>query len=201
MSLHQTVRNGGKALLEADDATRELFQPYAGSSAVAALHPVSKLADQPQLRLLSGALLLAGLVGHNRKLTNAGSRMILAHEAATFTKDMVKTEIDRTRPRSASSDSEKKPTKGKHEAKELTSFPSGHSAGAIAVARAFSREYPQYALSAVGAASILALLQIVRSAHYSTDVAVGVALGLVTEKATDLAWQAVGADGSEQQEA
>lgn len=201
MSLNQTVRHGGKALLEADDSTRELFQPYAGGRAVAALHPISKLADQPQLRLLSCALLVGGLLGRNRKLADAGSRMILAHEAATFAKDMVKTEIDRTRPRSASSRKDKKPKKGKHEAKELTSFPSGHSAGAIAVARAFSREYPRYALAAMGGASVLALLQIVRSAHYPTDVAAGLSLGLAAEKATDLAWNAVGADRSEEEKA
>jgi membrane-associated phospholipid phosphatase len=201
MSFKQKSRDAGKALLDADHQTQELFRPYADSRAVAALHPVSKLADQPQLRLLSGALLLAGLFARNRKLTNAGSRMILAHEAATFAKDMVKTEIDRTRPRSATSKTDKKLKTGKHEAKELTSFPSGHSAGAIAVARAFSREYPQYAVAAIGAAGLLALLQIVRSAHYPTDVAAGLGLGLVTEKATDLAWNAVGADRSEEQEA
>lgn len=200
MNLKKEGRRAGKALLEVDHRTQQLLRPYAHSRAVAALHPVSKLADQPQLRLLSGALLLAGLFGRNRRLVNAGSRMILAHEAATFAKDSVKTEIDRTRPRSASSKEEKKPKPGDSHAKELTSFPSGHSAGAIAVARAFSREFPEYGAAAIGGATLLALLQIVRCAHYPTDVAAGLGLGLAAEKATDLAWMAVGADGSEQQE-
>lgn len=200
MNLTKASRDAGTALLEADHATQKLLRPYAESRAVAALHPISKLADQPQLRLFSGALLIAGLFKRDRKLVNAGARMILAHEAASFAKDMLKTEIERTRPRSATSKSDKKPKKGKHRAKELTSFPSGHSAGAIAAARAFSREYPQYAGAAIGAATFLALLQIVRCAHYPTDVAAGLGLGLAVEKATDLAWKASGADDSEQQE-
>jgi membrane-associated phospholipid phosphatase len=74
----------------------------------------------------------------------------------------------------------------------MTSFPSGHSAGAVAAARAFAREYPEHGLAAVGAAGFLALLQIVRSAHYPTDVAAGIGVGLLAEKATDLAWSAAG---------
>ena len=121
--------------------------------------------------------------------------MIIAHEAATFVKDMLKTEVDRTRPRSAGSRYEKKPKKGKHTSKELTSFPSGHSAGAIAAARAFSREFPGYGAAAVGVAAAIALLQIPRCAHYPTDVAAGVAIGLAAEAASNAMWDFVGADG------
>ena len=76
---------------------------------------------------------------------------------------------------------DKKPKKGKHTSKELTSFPSGHSAGSIAVARAFAREFPEYGAAAVGAATLVALLQIPRCAHYPTDGAAGLAIGLLSE--------------------
>ena len=182
--------------LDFDARTQKLFKPYAETAAVAALHPISKLGDQPQLRTIAGALVLAGLIARSHRLVNAGARMIVAHEAATFVKDMLKTEVDRTRPRSADSRHEKKPKKGKHTSKEMTSFPSGHSAGSIAAARAFAREFPEYAAAAIGAGATIALLQIPRCAHYPSDVAAGLAVGLASEAVTDCLWHLAGVDGA-----
>jgi membrane-associated phospholipid phosphatase len=120
--------------------------------------------------------------------------MMIAHEAATAAKNLVKTNIDRTRPRSAESRTQKKPRPGKHKAKEETSFPSGHSAGAMAAARAFSREFPEYGAAALGLAGSIAASQIARGAHYVTDVLAGSALGLAAEAATDAAWNAARMD-------
>ena len=196
MRLEKYLKRAGDALLQLDDETQALFKPYADTPAIKALHPVSKLADQPQLRSLCGALIVAGLFARNRRLLDAGCRMIIAHEAATFAKDALKTEIERTRPRSADDRQEKKPKPGKKQSKEVTSFPSGHSAGAIAVGRAFSREFPEYGAAAVGAATAIAFLQVPRCAHYVTDVIAGLGLGLAAEKATDLLWLAAVANGS-----
>ena len=190
MKWDQAPKAAAEAVLEFDDGARELFAPVADSAAGAVLHPISKLADQPQLRAISAALIVAGIFARNQRLTRAGSRMIMAHEAATFAKDTIKTDVERTRPRSAGSKRDAKPRKGKRQAKEVTSFPSGHTSGAIAVARAFSREFPEYAAPALGAAAFLALLQVVRDAHYPTDVLAGVAVGLAAEKGTDLLWSA-----------
>ena len=121
-------------------------------------------------------------------------RMLIAHEAATVVKDMFKTNIDRTRPRSAKKKDAKKPKKGDHTAKEKTSFPSGHSAGAIAAARAFSREYPEHGTAAIGAAVLIAASQVARCAHYPTDVAAGMLMGLAVEGATSVAWNAAEMD-------
>lgn len=128
------------------------------------------------------------------RLVRAGARMIIAHEAATVAKNLLKTEIDRTRPRSASNRKEKKPKKGSHTAKEKTSFPSGHSAGAIAAARAFSREFPEYGAAAIGAAGLIAVSQIPRCAHYPTDVAAGLLVGLLLEAASNAAWEVTDMD-------
>ena len=121
---------------------------------------------------MAGGLIIAGIFGDNARLVRAGGRMMIAHEAATLAKDLMKTLIDRTRPRSAAG-ATRKPKRGDHAAKERTSFPSGHSAGAIAAARAFSREFPEHGAEAIGAAAFIAASQVVRSAHYPTDVVAG----------------------------
>src|SRR6476469_2109802 len=179
-------------IIDFDHRTQKLFGPYAKSRPMKALGFVSKLGDQPELRLISGGMLLAGILGGNDRLTRAGARMLIAHEAATLGKDAIKGQIDRTRPRSARNRHEKKPRKGKHLSKELTSFPSGHSAGGIAVARAFSREYPEYGAAALGAAAAIAVLQVPRCAHYPSDVVAGVAIGVVAEAMTSAAYEGAG---------
>jgi undecaprenyl-diphosphatase len=201
MNLDKLIERAVELLLELDDGARRTFEPYADSPLVAALHPLSKLGDQPQLRTLSGAMILAGVLMRDHRLTRAGSRMIIAHETATFVKETIKFEVDRTRPRSATTKQQNKPRKGNHTSKELTSFPSGHSAGSMAVARAFEREYPELGPYAVGAAAAIALLQIPRCAHYPTDVAAGLVIGVVAELASNALWQAAGVDEREGYEA
>ncbi len=180
----------GRTLIDFDDHAHRFFADYADSAPVRALELISKLGDQPEVRTIAGGLIVAGTLAGSDRLVRAGARMVIAHEAATVVKNAVKTEIDRTRPRSASNREQKAPRKGTHRAKEKTSFPSGHSAGAMAAARAFSREFPEYGLAAMATAALVAAVQIVRSAHYPTDVAAGVAIGLAAEAATNAAWDA-----------
>jgi membrane-associated phospholipid phosphatase len=194
MMLRDRIERIEESLIDLDDGAHRLFQPYVDSAPVRALDLFSNLGDQPQLRLMAGALIVAGTFADNARLVRAGARMLIAHEAATLAKDLMKTLIDRTRPRSASGRDEKKPKRGNHTAKERTSFPSGHSAGAIAAARAFSREFPEHGAKAIGAAAFIAASQVPRSAHYPTDVGAGLAIGLVIEAATNAAWKAARMD-------
>ena len=176
-----------KALLAADAAAAEAALPYQGSPAMEALGRFASLGDQPPLRTLCAATIAAGLAGGNRRLARAGLRMLVAHTLATLAKDFVKLRVDRTRPRSKGErGKDHVPRPGRHTAKETTSFPSGHSAGAAAVARAFARDYPEYAAPAYAAAGALALAQIPRCAHYPTDVGAGLAIGLAAEAAVDI---------------
>lgn len=188
LMLAHAINRAEARLLEFDHRSHELFEDYGDTAPVKALDLFSKLGDQPQVRAVSIMVFVAGIFARSEKLVRAGARMLIAHEAATFAKSRVKSEIDRTRPRSASSRAEKKLKKGPHQAKELTSFPSGHSAGAIAAARAFSREFPEYGPAAIGAATVIAASQVPRCAHYPTDVAAGLAVGLAAEKAVDVVW-------------
>lgn len=187
----QTAKEG---LIGFDDRTHRFFERYAGTPPVRALDLFSKLGDQPEIRLIAASLMVAGTFARSARLVRAGARMIIAHEAATLAKNLMKTEIDRKRPRSATHLDEKIPKKGKRTAKEDTSFPSGHSAGGLAAARAFSREFPEYGAAAIGAASLVAASQVPRCAHYPTDVAAGVAIGLAAEALTNAAWNGVGMD-------
>jgi membrane-associated phospholipid phosphatase len=176
-----------RAVLAADEAAAEAALPYQGSPAMEALGRFASLGDQPPLRTLCAAVIAAGVAGGNRRLARAGVRMLVAHTLATLAKDFVKERVDRTRPRSKGDrGKDPVPRPGRHTAKEETSFPSGHSAGAAAVARAFARDYPEYAAPAYAVGGALALAQIPRCAHYPTDVGAGLALGLVAEAVVDI---------------
>lgn len=188
MAIGKTLRKGGSRLLEIDRAAHELVEPYACSLPVRALDPMAKAGDQPEVRTIAGLIIAAGTFAASDRLVRAGARMMIAHEAATAVKTAIKRNIDRRRPRSASKGAEK-PRKGDHRAKELSSFPSGHSAGGIAAARAFSREFPALAPAALAAAGAIAAVQVVRRAHYPTDVAAGLAIGLAAEAVMAFLWR------------
>lgn len=179
----KTQKKAAKALEEVDAAVVEGVEPYAETQLVRAISLLSEVGDQPPMRTLCAATIAAGLAGGNARLTRAGIRMLAAHTVATLAKDALKVRIDRSRPRKDRNHGLKP---GRSTGKEDTSFPSGHSAGAIAVARAYAREYPEHRHFALAAAGAVALAQIPRCAHYPTDVGVGLAVGLVSEALVEL---------------
>jgi membrane-associated phospholipid phosphatase len=179
-----------EALMRADKAAHRAVKPHRETPAVEAISRFAKLGDEPPLLALSGAVLALGLVGGKRRLARAGVRMIAAHLLATAAKNFVKHRIDRSRPRSARGRNGHKPKLGRNDSKEQTSFPSGHSAGAMAVARAFTREFPEHRAPALAGAGLLASAQIPRCAHYPTDVAAGLARGAAAEAAIAALWPA-----------
>ncbi len=177
-------------LMELDKAAHEGVRPWRETAPVKALSWFSELGDQPQMLTLSGGLLAVGLLRGDRRMTRAGTRMVAAHLLATAAKNFVKRRVDRTRPRSAEGEDGHKPKAGRTDSKEETSFPSGHSAGALAVAQAFAREYPEHRLAALGAGGLIALAQIPRCAHYPTDVGAGIAIGVASEALIARLWPA-----------
>ena len=153
---------------------------------VKAAGAASELADQPPLIALSAGVLAAGLLLRRRGLARTGARMLAAHALATGVKTAIKRSIDRTRPdhaiergyRAAPGDSDRH---------ELSSFPSGHTAGAVAVAEAIAREAPALATPMRLFAVAVALVQLPRAKHFVSDVAAGAAIGWAGERAASAA--------------
>ncbi|HVL79583.1 MAG TPA: phosphatase PAP2 family protein [Sphingomicrobium sp.] len=177
-------------MAEAEAELVDRLDPDSRSPAAKAVTIVGKLGDQPEMRMLGGAILAAGLVSRRRPLAAAGVRMLVAHEIATFLKSAAKSRIDRVRPRSARSEGERRIRPGRSQAKEKTSFPSGHSAGTFAVARALAREYPAARPAALAAAGAVSAAQVPRIAHYPSDVAAGAIIGIAAEAMSHLLWEA-----------
>ena len=191
------AKDAVEAVATADARINQVFAPHRDHPLMEAVAAISKLGDQPPLRMISGLCLAAGLIASSRRLTRAGARMLLAHELATLAKDMIKDEVDRKRPRTAISAGEAKPRPGRSSEKEDTSFPSGHTAGSVAVARAFGREFPEYRVPALGAAAVVAAALVPRCAHYLSDVGAGALVGLASEAAANAIWRDGSGHGAE----
>ena len=166
---------------KADVVVAQAVAPHREHGLVRLLDMAGKLGDQPPLRTISAMAIAGGLAGGNPRLARAGARMLLAHEIATLVKNVVKGRIDRTRPNVLTKEGRYRMEPGRRKDKEETSFPSGHSAGSVAVASAFAREYPEYRGAVLAAAGVVALAQIPRCAHYPTDVAAGATIGVIAD--------------------
>ena len=175
---------------DADSAAAAAVRPYRKTVPIRTLSWLSKAGDQPPLRTFCAAAIAAGLAGGNRRLAIAGVRALASHTLATLAKDAIKHRIDRSRPRS-NGNSRPKIKPGSNREKEETSFPSGHSAGAAAVASAFARDYPEYRGPAYAAAGLIALAQVPRCSHYPSDVGAGLAIGVAADAAVAVALRAL----------
>jgi undecaprenyl-diphosphatase len=176
-------------LFELDRKARQAFLAHRQDRAVRTLDTLGDVGDQPPLRLISGGLLVLGLLRRDPRMVRAGARMLLAHELATAAKNRIKHRIDRSRPRSATGPDGHKPAPGHDHSKEETSFPSGHAAGSMAVALAFAAEYPQYRAAGIATSGAIGLSRIPTCAHYPSDVAAGWAIGAAAQAVIGLAWR------------
>lgn len=174
-----------KAIEKADRKVARKARAVSEKPAMKAIGQVSEIADQPPLYWLSAGVVAVGLATRNRKLARTGVRMFATEWLATALKSFVKHHIDRSRP-FAMLENGYVAQRGGSDKKELSSFPSGHTAGAVGLARAVMREYPQAATAASVTAATIAAVQVPRAAHFMSDVAAGAAIGFVAEEAVDL---------------
>ena len=165
------ARQAGRRLEKSDRAATHVLNDDRDTWPVRLAGAVSEIGDQPQMRLLCAATVVIGLVRRDARLAKTGLRMLAAHTLATWGKGAVKAVVDRTRPDSEGEGYRFGP--GDSDAHAQNSFPSGHSAGAVAVAHAFGRAYPEHAGKALGAAAAIAAVQIPRGTHFIGDVLAG----------------------------
>ena len=166
---------------KADIAVIEAVRPALSTRAARVLGKIGEVGDQPPLLALSGATLAVGLLRGDRKLARTGTGMIVAHLIATGFKKIGKDNVDRSRPRHVMKGGRYRMERGTSEDPSMRSFPSGHTAGAVALAAAVAREYPEARGSAYAAAAAIGALQLPRRAHFPTDVLAGAVAGYAAE--------------------
>ena len=169
------------ALEEADVLVAEKLVPHAERGLVKAIGEISDLTDQEPFYAASAAVIGVGAVLRNGPTFRAGTRILASHLLATALRGVVKRLVDRTRPIAAAKKGEYELSEGERYESDFNSFPSGHTAGAVAVALAVGRAWPGARNTAVGLAAVAALAQVLRSKHYLTDVIAGGAIGIVAE--------------------
>lgn len=176
------VKRGAKQLVDADiDMGHGVAAELRHHPAVKVAGALSEVADQPPMVAINLATIAAGLIARDDRLTRTGIRMLAAHGLATLAKAAIKHRVDRARPKLFASREAHRPTPGDRDEGPHNSFPSGHTAGAVAVARAVAREYPGAAVPVQAMAGGIALIQIPRGTHFPIDVAVGAVIGWAAE--------------------
>lgn len=166
---------------QADQKLARVAGQKRDNALVKAAGNLSDLSDQPPLIALSLLTIGAGVFSEDRSLARTGVRMLLSHLVSTQAKSFVKHRIDRTRPFVVLAGGSYHGRKGGNPAKEENSFPSGHTAGAVAVARAIAREHPEHAPASYITAGLAASMQLPRAAHFASDVVVGALIGMASE--------------------
>ncbi|MHA3840618.1 phosphatase PAP2 family protein [Sphingomonas aestuarii] len=189
------TRRAATRVEKADIAIGHAAARYQDHPAVKALGAVSEIADQPPLIALSVATLAVGLVRDDARLAQTGARMLASHLVATAIKTLIKQRVDRARPGAFTTHHQHRITPGDTDDGPMNSFPSGHTAGAVAVTRAIAREYPATNTSAALGAAAIAAIQPVRGTHFPIDIAAGAIVGLASEWLVARAFEKAAIDG------
>ncbi|WP_375392583.1 phosphatase PAP2 family protein [uncultured Sphingomonas sp.] len=170
-----------KAIAKADVGGTHAAAAARNTPVMRVVAGLAEVADQPPLIVASLGTLVIGLVTRRRDLARGGARMLAAHLLATAAKLAVKHQFDRTRPSHALDGDGHRFEAGDEGGHEDKSFPSGHTAGAVAVARAASRDIDGAAVPAMLAAGAAAAAQAPAGNHYFSDVIAGAAIGWASE--------------------
>ena len=192
MSKDGHLKQAAKAVVEADKQVTHRLARYRDHPAVRLSGWAGELADQPPLIALSLATLSAGLLARRPEWARGGARMLAAHLAATGARAVVKNLVDRARPNHALDTGDDRFERGDGaDDKALNSFPSGHTAGAVAVARAATRDLDGIATGAAIATGAVVAVQAPSGHHYLLDMVAGAAIGWACEAAVSAVFDRV----------
>lgn len=175
------IEQAAKSVEKADRAVTHKAAAHRHKPIVKATGFLAEIGDQPQLVATSLGTVVIGLVARRPDMIRGGVRMFAAHAAATFVKSAIKSSIDRTRPEKAIEDGKARFEPGDSDDHAQTSFPSGHTAGAVAVARAASRDIDGAGAPAALVTGVVAAAQPLNGKHYLSDLVVGAAVGWIAE--------------------
>ncbi len=184
MSVQSVVETVEKAdLVVAEQAAEVRHHPV-----TRAMGHLSEVADQPPMLTLGALVLAGGLATGQRRLAETGVRLLASVALTTAVKTVVKRVVVRTRPHVLADGGCYETgllgaTDGPH-----SSFPSGHTADAVAAARAVVRVYPETQVPAYAGAAAIGMIQIPRCAHYPSDITAGALVGLAAEAIVDQVW-------------
>lgn len=125
---------------------------------------------------ISGLLLIGGWIGKQQRWRLAGIESAVAHALSGLLGLAIKYAIGRPRPKFMHGEEwvmAPSLESGMH------SFPSGHSSASFAVATVLAKYFPRIAWMVYGAAAMITVSRVIRGAHFPSDVAVGMALGML----------------------
>lgn len=107
--------------------------------------------------------------------------MLGALGVADISKRLTKALVRRTRPHVFLDDARYEADAGGSGEKREQSFPSGHTAGSVAVARALARNFPAAGAAAGVGAVAIGISRVAKGTHWPLDVLGGVLIGLAAE--------------------
>lgn len=170
-----------RAAAEREHDTTAPLRAVAAAGAMRALAPIAEATDEPPLLALGLGTLAIGAVLRRPALARSGARMVASHLLATGLKTVLKAGVDRARPNVPGTDAVPRKGHGTDDT-DLNAFPSGHTAGAVAVAQSVAHEAPGLGGVAKLAAGTAGVAQVARGAHYGSDVVAGAVIGWLSER-------------------
>jgi membrane-associated phospholipid phosphatase len=169
------------AVVKADQDATHIAASHRDTPLAKATGILAEIGDQPQMIATAVGTAAVGMMLRRPDIVRGGVRMLAAHLVATAIKSAIKQSVDRARPEKAIDDGETVFEPGKSQDHEMTSFPSGHTAGAVAVAIAVSRDVDGAGVPAALIATGVAAAQPVTGKHYLSDLVAGAAVGWISE--------------------